>query len=59
MACIGTVYCLTMFMNFNLEFSDKEMKVPKLHRVKREIRELILRSCSSASFFYVILLASL
>jgi hypothetical protein len=45
------VYHLAMFINFNLEFSGEKMKVSSAHRVKRDVRSYIFRSCSFASFF--------
>jgi hypothetical protein len=47
-----------MFMNCNLEFSDREIKVPSLHRVKHEVRALFLVSCSFVYFLDAILLES-
>jgi hypothetical protein len=46
-------------MYFDLEFSGEEMKVPRLHSVKFEVRGAILGNCSFASFFQMLLIRNI
>jgi hypothetical protein len=38
-----------------LDISHEEMKVPSVHRMKREVRDSILGGCSFASYFRMLL----